>query len=92
MDSKEVIIKAWDWAPVTSGVPRCSVLLLFIRYINDIDLGVNNFIAKFADDTKIGNCNLRPRQTKPPRRFAQNLRIRGKCLSTLTNAIFFKWE
>ncbi len=28
---------------------------LFIIYINDIDIGLNTFISRFADDAKIGN-------------------------------------
>ena len=45
-----------DWASVTSGVHRGSVLdlLLFIIYINDIDEGIVSRISKFADDTKLG--------------------------------------
>ncbi len=48
---------ASDWAPVISGVPQDSILesVLFIIYINDIDVGLNNFISKFADDKKLAN-------------------------------------
>ncbi len=34
--------------------PKALGPVLFVTYINDIDLGLNNFISKFVDDTKIG--------------------------------------
>ena len=47
-----------SWILVTSGVPegshtRAGVISLFLIFINDLDMGIENWILKFSDDTKI---------------------------------------
>ena len=45
-----------DWTAVRSGALQGSVLesLLFVIYIDDLDLGLSSKVSKFADDTKLG--------------------------------------
>ncbi len=47
--------------PVESHRVLFSGPVLFIIYINDIYVGLNNFIAKFDDDTKLGNSVITDR-------------------------------
>ncbi len=56
---------ASDWEPATIEVLQSSVFgpVLFLIYMNDIDVGLYNLISKFADDTKIGNSRITDRDT-----------------------------
>ncbi|KAF2346533.1 Reverse transcriptase domain [Trinorchestia longiramus] len=68
--SQRVVIhdETSDSALVTSGVPQGSVLgpLLFIIYINDLDVGIIGKIKKFADDTKLSQSIHRKGQSNYP--------------------------
>ena len=89
---------ALDWEPDTSSVPQWSVLrlVLFITYINDIDLDWT--ISSQNLQMMILKLEIQQSQIMTDKAYkntctkSQHILIDGKYLLTLTNAIFLKWE
>ena len=56
---------ASEWDSIKSGVPQGSVLgpLLFLLYINDLEMGIKSKVKFFADDTSLFSIVSDPLQS-----------------------------
>lgn len=89
-----------DWVPVTDGASQGSVLgpVLSKSYVSDIDIELNNFIAKFSDSTKTVNLVLSKEDSQSLKDDLckisawQHGLIYGRCPLTFIYARFCKWE
>ena len=67
---------------------------MFLIYINDIDVGLNNLISKFADDTKIGNSIITDQDRmslQEDLRKISEWSQRWDMPFNVTSATFYKW-
>ena len=79
------------WRDVPSSVVQGSVLggLLFVIFINDIDVGIGSFFRKFANDTKIVHVVENEKDRAEFQRDLDKLNNwASHCVLTLENAKF----
>ena len=76
-----------EYLTTTAGVPQGSVLgpLLFLIYVNDIDVNIESIMKLFADDTSLYLCLDNPciRAEILKFRFRENIRLGNNMESSI---------